>query len=562
MLARVMLYLSQFFGRWWFYIIPSRWRKVSVAGKVYDVLDKSTSQVEARATRRLSWRALLWIFAHLLFLVVGFLVLHWVNQRLQLELALRSRLPWLHQYWLPLLFVLLYVLGWLAWGVYKLLTPDGPTGDHPDIDDAWAEAVLALEKASLEPTELPLFLVFGKPAGSFADVFAAAGVALTVRGVPEQADAPLHVYAGRDGIFVTCEGASLLGYQAERFVAAPVEGEKAETLSPAEPLLPGAVTLEPLLPPEALPAPPTAGPATATVGEDPFGELLAEPANVALVTAPSAGTAQRLSLMKRAGEVHRLTERLQYLCRLVARRRHPYCPVNGLLWLVPQAATEPAAEIGQVGLICQRDRRTAVEALQVNCPSYVLVCDAEQIPGFPALLDHVPEGPLRQRLAGPTFPVLPDMDEKQQAEMLPAGVRWLCRTLVPTLAYRLFRLESVGEPRWPAVEENARLVQLLEELREREGPLARLLARGFGPAPDDKPMLGGCYLAATGPDAAHQAFVGGAFRQLIASQNSVTWTEEAQQEERDFRRLTWFGYLGLLVLILAVGYLLISMVPS
>src|SRR5438067_370619 len=139
MIARVMLFLSQFFGRWWFYIIPSRWRKVSMAGKVYDVIDKASDKAEARATRRITWWLILWIFLHLLFLTAGIILLYSLNQRLQLELALRSQLPWLHQYWLPLLFVLLYVLGWLAWGVYKLLTPDGPTGDHPDIDEAWEE---------------------------------------------------------------------------------------------------------------------------------------------------------------------------------------------------------------------------------------------------------------------------------------------------------------------------------------------------------------------------------------------------------------------------------------
>src|SRR5205823_8648839 len=125
----------------------------------------------------------------------------------------------------------------------------------------------------------------------------------------------------------------------------------------------------------------------------------------------------------------------------------------GFLWLVPQAAAEPAAEIGQVGLICQRDRRAAVEAFQVRCPSFVLVCDMEQVPGFTDLLAHVPDGPLRQRLAGPTYPLVPDQDVKQQEESITTGVQWLCRTLFPTLAYRLFRLESPGEPaRWPAVD--------------------------------------------------------------------------------------------------------------
>jgi hypothetical protein len=231
-----------------------------------------------------------------------------------------------------------------------------------------------------------------------------------------------------------------------------------------------------------------------------------------------------------------------------------------MLWVLPLAATALEAEAGQIGVVCQRDRQAARERLQVVCPSYVLVCDAERLPGFATLLEHVPPGPLRQRLLGPSFPLLPDLSADRERELVPLGIDWLCRTFFPTAAHRLFRLEGRDEAdRWGAADDNARLVQLLGELRDRREPLTRVLQRGFPPEPGVPPLLGGCYLAATGADADQQAFAAGVFQQLVANQNSVAWVAEAVGEERDFNRLTRLGYTAMLVLIvvlIVVGFLM------
>src|SRR5262249_46899884 len=132
--------------------------------------------------------------------------LWYVNYRYRLETDLLSPFPEAHPFWLPLLFVLLVLGAFLAWLFFKLLT-DPMTGEFPDVDEAWKEGLAALEPAGMEPREVPLSVVVGKPATTAADFFAATKLPLAVRSEPRRADAPVRVFATRQAVFVTCEGA-------------------------------------------------------------------------------------------------------------------------------------------------------------------------------------------------------------------------------------------------------------------------------------------------------------------------------------------------------------------
>src|SRR5262249_13775712 len=85
---------------------------------------------------------------------------------------------------------------------------------------AWTKARGQLEAAGIVLTEAPLFLVLGRSGGSLESLFAATRMPFQVRHAPREEPAPLHVYASRDAIFVTCEGASLLPVQAARLAEA------------------------------------------------------------------------------------------------------------------------------------------------------------------------------------------------------------------------------------------------------------------------------------------------------------------------------------------------------
>ncbi len=142
-------------------------------------------------------------------------VLTAVNQweRLGLSNMIRATVPWVGRFWLPLLAFCLYVMLWLGWWLYRLLMLDiEPVGsEFPDIDRAWSQAMESLRQSDIALDNAPLFLVLGWPSTSEDDFFRAAGIKGPVRLVPGDPDAPLHVTANRDGIWLTCPGASLLG---------------------------------------------------------------------------------------------------------------------------------------------------------------------------------------------------------------------------------------------------------------------------------------------------------------------------------------------------------------
>src|SRR5580692_8423076 len=112
-------------------------------------------------TSRNLWWVVLWIL-HIVLVIAIVFGLYAINYRYHLETELLSPFPRLHQYWLPLLFVLVYVGGWLGWWFFKLLT-DPRDGRYPDIDAAWSAGLKALSAAGIDPREVPLFLVVGKP---------------------------------------------------------------------------------------------------------------------------------------------------------------------------------------------------------------------------------------------------------------------------------------------------------------------------------------------------------------------------------------------------------------
>src|SRR5208283_2057877 len=90
----------------------------------------------------------------------------------------------------------------------------------------------------------------------------------------------------------------------------------------------------------------------------------------------------RPSLLKDALRANELTARLAHLCRLIVRDRRPYCPINGLLLLIPFAAAENDNYATQTGDICHRDLATVRDIFRINCPILCLVCDLETAEGF------------------------------------------------------------------------------------------------------------------------------------------------------------------------------------
>lgn len=497
-------------------------------------------------TRR--WRTIYWTL-HILAVLLVVVGLGWLNVQGGLERLLRTRWMGLNRVWLPLLFLLAYGQIWLVRWLYWLLGPDGIVGEFDDIEKAWAVARRRLQNAGIPLDSTPLYLVIGRTAASMEQVFAASRQPFLVRQVPREGDAPLHVFAGLDAIFVTAEGASLLAVQAARLLevaAPPVPG-------PAQPLQ------EYLQPGERFPS-------TVEAAHEVFPSVQVRPGTVLLLGEPAIDSGESLkprreALLTDREQVELQMRRLRHLCRALVRDRQPYCPVNGLLLLVPLAATMTPEDTSETAAVMRQDLEVARSALQMDCPRLVVMGDAEQIPGFAELIRHFPQdGSGPSWVLGQHFPLLPDVPPAEASALIEQGVAWVGDTMLPLVIGTLWRREGeegLTDPR-AALEANIQLFEFLDECRRRLAWLGRLAARGVQ-LDSSPPYLAGCYLAGTGPDAARQqGFLAGVLHRAIEQQNHVRWIDDALADDAAYHRYTFVGYILQLIFILVVALLIVA----
>jgi IcmF-related N-terminal domain len=463
---------------------------------------------------------------HILLLLLVLVGLYFLNKPFEGLIPLNRRLA---QFWLPILFLLIYVLAWAAWWLYKLLSSSQDESDFPDIDEAWEEGVKALGPAGLSLTDLPLFIVLGRPEAPEEHLLSAAQLQLKVSQTPRGPAAPVHLYASRDAIYVTCAGASLLGKQAT------------------------------ILAVEGLPDPGSAGP---SAGEFDAGATLQprgrEEKQILKMVAMTIGrqtTGLERRAMRREGnfklpdllksneELDLQTARLEHLCRLIVRDRRPYCPANGIMLLVPFGSTDTDHDAQQTGEIIQRDLATVQRGLRVHCPLFALVCDLETLPGFREFIKRLPAKD-RERRLGQRFPLAPDLNGDALLELVDSSVQWLCGSLLRDWVFKLFRVEVPGkDEQAAAVAGNTNLYLLLDELRERQKRLSRVLSVAMARQATGPLLFGGCYLGGTGHDPEReQALVAGLFRRLLENQDYVTWTDQALASDANAQRVASIGY--------------------
>lgn len=507
---------------------------------------KAAASIALPLVKEVPWRGfpavLRWVL-HFLILGLVLVGLWYLNGYFHLEKALRGPWPRLHQVWLPLLFLLVYLLAWLGFRLYRLLGPEHESSEFPDIDAVWKEAMAALHQANMDVTEAPLFLILGQPAAGDEALFTAAQMPLTVAQTPRRADAPLHLFAQREGIFITCPGASLLGKQASLYAeeeqGPTPEAAVAETarLQEAQSILAKAKEQ---------------GRSLEQLTADEQQQL----ARLAATPAPPEAENRRRSFLNNQQLIQLCQDRLRYLCHLLVRDRRPYCPINGLLLLVPFKALSSDQEASQTATFCQQDLAIIRQTLDVDCPIFVLVGDLENCPGFSQFLSICPESQ-RQRSLGQRFPLLPDISRNERLEMFQHGVEAIALKLLPSLMFQLFYPEtSTAMPSGhlpETMQKNIDLFRFLFHLRQRRQHLARLVLRCAEPAPGDAAMIAACYLAGTGIDPRfQQAFVPEIFQEMLRNQNFVAWTPQALAEEAAFRRYLRLGYtsLGLSLTIL------------
>ncbi len=459
-------------------------------------------------------------------LVAVVLLLLWLINQFS---GLKHWIPYgrIGEIWLPLLALCLYAIIWLGWWLYRVLSLEiePATSEFPDIDRAWSLALEALNRADIHLDNTPLFLVLGWTSGSEGALFQAAGVRAQVKQVPQDPTEPIHVTANRDGIWVTCPGVSLLG-QHNPAALGETPDEKLSSLvedSIDQVLMSG-----------------ESGDATIGVG-DLAGQL--------------QKVRERSIIPKRLIDPEPYKARLRHLCRLITRDRQGFCPVNGVLVLLPITAADPKAELEEIANSCRTDLTVALEAFRIRCPVLVMVCNLEKLHGFGDLVERLPAGQTGRRI-GQRFPLVPDLEPGEVPAKVQSLLEWIGDTLFPSMVYSLFEVESPGgEEISDVVQANSRLFRFMIEMRERHERLAHLVKGCIPSLPGELVMFGGCYFAGTGDPATEQAFASGVLMRMIQDQDHVTWTADYLSEDASLLRLAHLFRVSLLVFI-ALGSLL------
>lgn len=479
-----------------------------------------------------------WIARGALVAVV-LLGLGWLNQWPTLGLTTRIKAGRITNFWLPLFALCSYALVWLGWLLHRVLSIDvGPvTTDFPDIDHAWSQAVDALERAEIHLEETPLFLVLGSTADSDEALFHAAGIKAQVKQVPRDPTEPLHVTANRDAIWLTCPGASVLGQQSPALMGGgAVESTLATILDQA---------YDPFKTAGA------AGGSTLRIEDFMASLKKAQPQ-------PQHPHHHRKEL-----DTDKYVARLRYLCRLIARDRQGFCPINGVLIVLPIITSASDNGPEQRAEACKADLAEMFGVFEMRCPVVVLVSDLEKFPGFTDLVERLPSGQAGKRM-GQRFPLVPDLDNGAVPASIEASVSWISDILFPSMIYSQFKVESPGgQNATDVLKANSQLYRFLSKIRERQVTTARLVKDSI-PAVHGEPILfGGCYFAGTGVNSGNgQAFASGVLRRMIDEQDHVTWTSNALDSDASMLRLAsalkfaflFIVALGILSILAVIGW--------
>ncbi|HMP01262.1 MAG TPA: type VI secretion protein IcmF/TssM N-terminal domain-containing protein [Gemmatales bacterium] len=260
------------------------------------------------------------------------------------------------------------------------------------------------------------------------------------------------------------------------------------------------------------------------------------------------------SLLRDRELVERTESRLKHICKLLVRERRPFCPINGVLLLLPVAAADSDDDAQQTAQIAKKELDLLRTKLQMNAPVLTMICDIDTLPGFDEFIGRFPPDQ-RQRRVGQRFPVTFAASEQEAQAKLEEAVSFVCQYTLPTWVFKLFSCEggADGATLESSVEGNTKLFRLMSYLRMRSKRLGQLVRSAVVSDRAEPLRFAGCYLAGTGNTQADQAFIPGVFHRLIEEQDNVSWTNEALREDVGYHRITRMGYLVLVLIVAGVA---------
>ncbi|MFO0938004.1 MAG: type VI secretion protein IcmF/TssM N-terminal domain-containing protein [Gemmataceae bacterium] len=508
-----------------------------------------------------SWPKWVKVLVHCIILGIILFGLFLLNQYDFIQDLLKTKgAKGVNRVYLPLVFLLIYCLTWIGYFWWKLFNSKD-AAQFPEIASAWYDALEKLNKAGISLGDAPLYIVIGKPNGGEDSIFVASGQKIEVR-APLQSESPIRIYAGPSAIYVTCTGASTWGRFSEALSnpdavgieQSPTDTSGGKTITPDKALS----GVDDRVQEEFYALLKLQSERPLSIEEE---TRLKEVGDAIQKT--KSELVRRVSLS--ADELSNGPRRLAYLCQLIAESRRPWCPINGMLILIPWATLD-SDEVSRTAVsVLSTDLAAARNALQERYPHFVLVCDMEEAAGFDEFRRGFPREMLRQRI-GQRLPMIPDRPAEEMPSMMEAAADWIRQNVLASWVLKFLRLE------WPPEQRktnqfvptyNRKLFHFLHDLYVRGPRLGRLLARGLpadttSSAEDPTAslqLLGGCYLAATGKDEKNQAFVPGVFQRLTESQSSVSWSTSAFADDRSNHRWATGLYIVAVLVTAATIYM-------
>jgi hypothetical protein len=458
------------------------------------------------------------------------------------------------------------IIPFVAYPVLKLWL-EGEASAFDDIDRAWNAGMAELERNGVDLTRVPFFLVIGS-SGELQErqIFQASRLSVSVGPVP-QVRAALHWFAvdkaaDKQAVYLVASDVGSLSALAtlgeetieedKKRQATPGQPAAAAVGAGAMPFNPHGGTMELKAPDlrETMATPPPipaskAGPGLAVRPDYRgtmmlTGESVGTTGTVVFDRGPPDKLPIKLSREQRESQL----ARLRYLCQLIRRARQPYCPINGLLALLPYNVIQRSgSDATEVQTSVQSDLATLTQSFRLRFPAVALVTGLEHESGFRELIRRVGFERARSQRFGKGFKVW----DQASPEQLGALCTHACVAFEEWIYEKFKEKDSLTNP--DKAPGNRKLYTLLCQIRrDFHKRLDRILADGFSHEPDSNgrasPVLfGGCYFAATGPNDATQAFTQGVlWDRLWDDQEELEWQPSILREDAWFRRLSFVGF--------------------
>ncbi|WP_010585393.1 type VI secretion protein IcmF/TssM N-terminal domain-containing protein [Schlesneria paludicola] len=471
--------------------------------------------------------------------------------------------PWpVPRFYVGIQFLLVYLfIRLLIAGVQLFLTRD--LSEFEDVQRAWESGLDALAREGFDLQWLPIFLVNGATPEQQKSLFEGSRMTWKVNG---NSDDPrsnaLTFHASDEALFICLNDVGAMSRQLKKV---PSRGGNAATAARTGPAI--ASTMRPdqlrsaveqtrrpdqlqnaggqTLPPNALAA---AAGATMRAPAAQYGATM-RPGEIAGMASQTVApvSVSMLSVLEKLSkdELRQNHRRLEFVCQLLTEERGSYCPLNGLLQLIPLRWTESAAHEPLMAAAAA-DIQTLHNGLHLQFPVVCVHAGLEDVTGLSEFIERGKEidSRFRDSRAGSRYPAGLAVDHKSSEWVVERGLIWFRDWVYAEFAKNL------------ASSKNRQLYQFLCSLSLRRERLVRELQTVIGDINLRQPVrLTGCYFAATGAEPAKQAFVHGVMQRLMSEQNDVAWLPEWRSRDRRCLLLTSLVSLVTLAVLAADVYL-------